>query len=580
MPTPKGNPPVADAGERWRRDLETETRAGFEGAEMLSTILVPGWTILWHPDADRIGERAALPELLDGEPAPLSRSEPLFSQPGDGLRRPLADPYLSRKPCYLRRRGVGGDGTYCIERGEFPADVDVDGVPLSALASMPAEALDGGVVVLLANRVLLLLHLLDPAPSPGGEDHGLVGESLGIRILRREIAQLAPLDLPVLITGETGTGKERVAEALHVASGRGASGRGASGRGTGGGGPFVPVNMASLPPSLAAAELFGAERGAFTGAQRKRRGFFARADGGTLLLDEVGDTPPEVQAALLRVLETGRVQPLGGGADRRVDVRVLAATDLDLERAIEDGRFRAPLLHRLSGYRIRVPPLRRRRDDIGRLLATFLAEDFRSAGEPADLAKVPVTLVAQMARRSWPGNVRQLRNVSRQLVIALGSGGPHLPEALVALLDAGVEGPARGDGQRVGPHTASPGVNGAEHEGPESGGGEPPEAGSDPPRRSRYRHGLEVSERELTAALRANRWRLQPTAKQLGISRTVLYRLVAASDRVRKAGDLGEEEIAGALDRHGGDLEALVEDLEVSRDGLVRRMGELGLRRR
>src|SRR5262249_34932398 len=156
-----------------------------------------------------------------------------------------------------------------------------------------------------------------------------------------------------------GTGKELVARAIHESGRR----RGAV---------CLSVNMGAIPPSLATSELFGAVRGAYTGAVRDHLGYFQRAHGGTLFLDEIGETPPEVQVMLLRVLEPGEVQRVGSPQTQKVDVRLIAATDADLERALHEGRFRAPLLHRLSGYEIYIPPLRERRDDFGRLLFHFL----------------------------------------------------------------------------------------------------------------------------------------------------------------------------------------------------------------
>src|SRR6185436_13729067 len=175
------------------------------------------------------------------------------------------------------------------------------------------------------------------------------------------------------LRGETGTGKELLARAIHQASSRRAA-------------PYFALNMAAIPASLAAAELFGAAKGAFTGADRRRVGYFGRAQGGTLFLDEIGELPADLQPLLLRVLENGEIQPVGGEETLRVDVRILAATDANLESAIEEGRFRAPLFHRLSGYELRLPSLRERRDDIGRLFIHFLRQELAALGEADRLA--------------------------------------------------------------------------------------------------------------------------------------------------------------------------------------------------
>src|SRR6185369_6449016 len=215
--------------------------------------------------------------------------------------------------------------------GESPVQVVADGVPVAGSREIPAAEVERGVVLELSGRVALLLHTLgDEEPGPSVPGFDLVGESAGIVRVRREIARVADLDVPVLLRGETGTGKELVAHALHRASRR----RSAA---------FLSLNMAAIPASLAASELFGATRGAFTGAVAAHAGHFERAQGGTLFLDEIGDAPAEVQVSLLRVLETGEIQRVGGAPISGVDVRLIAGTDADLERAIADGRFRSAL---------------------------------------------------------------------------------------------------------------------------------------------------------------------------------------------------------------------------------------------
>ena len=304
----------------------------------MGSFLVPGLTILHHPDAGRVGERVALAGLASGREESLSRTVPAFSAPGKSLLRPLSDPYLSRRP--IRLLPGAEPGGVLLRCGESGTALVADGAAVTGDPGdleIPPARLERGVVLLLAGRVVLLLSRLDPVGVAGTPDFGLVGASAPVVALRREIQRVAGLDVPVLLRGETGTGKELVARALHDAGPRRSR-------------PFVAVNMAAIPPTLAAAELFGAARGAFTGADRKRDGTFQRADGGTLFLDEVGETPPEIQALLLRALETGEIQPVGSDEIRRVDVRLVAATDSDLEGAVTAGRFRAPLLHRLAGY--------------------------------------------------------------------------------------------------------------------------------------------------------------------------------------------------------------------------------------
>ena len=222
---------------------------------------------------------------------------------------------------------------------------------------------------------------------------GLVGSSDVMRRLRREIRRFAPLPAPVLVTGESGTGKELVARALHSESGRRA-------------GPFVAVNAGAIPPTLIASELFGHARGAFTGATHEHRGYFQQAHGGTLFLDEVAELPLDLQAWLLRVLETGEVRALGSERTRRVDVRIVCATHVALDEAVAARRFRADLYWRLAVLQARVPPLRSRKADIADLSAELLSS--LELDEPCTLTG---EALQALTLHHWPGNVRELRAV-------------------------------------------------------------------------------------------------------------------------------------------------------------------------
>jgi len=321
------------------------------------------------------------------------------------------------------------------------------------------------------------------------------------------------------------------------------------------------VNLGAIPKELAAAELFGLRRGAFTGAVKDKQGFFEAAHGGTLFLDEVGEAPPEVQVMLLRVLETREIFPVGDRTPIQVDVRLVAATDANLEEQIRDGRFKAPLLHRLAGYDIRLPPLRARREDIGLLFFHFAREELETLGEgwrlssadPSAQPWLPAPLAARLVRYSWPGNIRQLRNLTRQLVIA-SRGQPSLridPQLERELGTVVAPAPAAGHSVRV-PHL--------------------PEARAVVPRRK----ASEVSKQELLDALRANSWDLKPAADQLGIPRTSIYDLMERYE-IRTAGDLSVEEITRCYHECKGDLDAMVQRLEVSKQALRRRVRELGL---
>jgi two-component system nitrogen regulation response regulator GlnG len=546
---------VPNESEVLRHLLQAETRGDSGGGLPIAFLLIPGLTVLAHPDIGRVGERALLAGLPAGREEVLSRREPQFSAPGSGLLRPLADPFLSRKP--LRLTPGPEPGSIVLDCREAGTAVTANGSPVEKERVFSAAEIERGVVLLLAHRVVLLLSRLEPVGQPGLPLFGMVGESAPVQQLRREIQRVAPLDVAVLLRGETGTGKELVAQALHQASPRRSR-------------PFFAANMGAVPATLAAAELFGAARGAYTGAERKRDGYFQRADGGTLFLDEVGETPAEVQVLLLRALETQEIQPVGSEELRRVDVRLIAATDSDLERAVQAGRFRAPLVHRLAGYEIRLPPLRQRRDDFGRLFFHFLREELAGQGDASLLATppegrpwVPAGLVARLAEFDWPGNVRQLRNAARQLVIAgRDAGEPGMWLQAERLFQEAARTAALDDDPTH--------VNPSERREPS------PPSPAQASRKS-YRRPEDVTDDELIATLRAHRWRIQRAAAELGISRGSLYDRIEKSSRIRKAVDLSREEIQECSERCGGDLDAMVAVLEVSKRGLQRRMTQLGM---
>ena len=483
-------------------------------------------TLLAHPDPRRVGARCLLPRSGSVE---LSRRSPDFAG------EPLEDPYLSRKPSQLSV----SRGALRIEPNLAGAELRADGAALTAAGSFGTDELDRGVVLEVGGRAALLAQRVIDAPW-AGEGCGLIGISDGIEAVRRQVEQVADLDVSVLLRGESGVGKELVAAAIHRQSGRGE-------------GPFVAVNMAALTPSTAASALFGHRRGAFTGADRPRSGLFREADGGTLFLDEIGEAPPELQAMLLRTLETGQVLPVGQDLPIDVSVRVIAATDASLEDAIASGRFRLPLLHRLSGFELVVPPLRDRREDVALLLVGFLRQELDAIGEGARLDPtpagadpwLPAGLVARLCLADWPGNVRQLRNVARQLVIASrGAERLQLTPAVERALGAGPVAPS------------SPAA---------------PSLGTPEPATLRP---ADIDDAALLDALRRHDFQPTAAARALGISKTSIYGLIEASPSVRKARDLTREEIEEAL-ATAGDARGAARRLEVSQRGLQLRITEL-----
>ncbi|KAF1696215.1 Fis family transcriptional regulator [Pseudoxanthomonas jiangsuensis] len=268
------------------------------------------------------------------------------------------------------------------------------------------------------------------APSACGPDGDcLVGRSPALLQVRASLNKFAPVELPVLVTGETGTGKELAARALHEMSPRAR-------------GPFIAVNCGALPPSLVQAELFGHERGAFTGAAARRIGLFEAAHGGTIFLDEVGDLPLDAQTNLLRVLQEGTLERIGSHQSVRVDVRVLAATHVDLEQAVARGRFRQDLYYRLDVLRLHMPPLRERGDDV-ELLARHFLEAFRRQHQVRARAFDPGARRALRAH-AWPGNVRELLNRVRRAAVV--SEGELIPAEALQLAATTVPSATAADG--------------------------------------------------------------------------------------------------------------------------------------
>ena len=310
-------------------------------------------------------------------------------------------------------------------RGRLAASAFPDAVP--SLADLATEVLDQGQD-LAAIRIRLVPQQADVLADiqfagltddyqgqlvqivlrPAGvvadvEDfHRLVGASAAMREVFRKIRLYAASDATVIITGETGVGKELVAHALHLESRRHSK-------------PFAALNCTAISEQLLESELFGHERGAFTGAVRDHRGYFERADGGTLFLDELGDMPLATQSKLLRVLEDGQVVRVGSEVPRKVDVRVVGATNVPLEQAVAKKAFRADLYHRLAVLRIHLPPLRQRRDDIPLLAGRFLEQFGRHYGKPA--RRLTSEALRLLQSYLWPGNVRELRNVVERVVV-------------------------------------------------------------------------------------------------------------------------------------------------------------------
>ena len=276
-----------------------------------------------------------------------------------------------------------------------------------------AEARRGGDPVLIDAMRRAVVEMDPPDTSAGEAWHGILGRSPGMLALRSQVQKFASARAPVLVYGESGTGKELVAKAIHALSPRVEK-------------PFIAENCAAIPETLLESVLFGHVKGSFTGAIKDHPGHFVSADGGTLFLDEIGDTPLSMQVKLLRTLQEGEVRPVGGTRVRKVDVRMVAATNKDLQSLVKKGLFREDLYYRLNVLQIMLPPLRTRGDDVILLARSFLAA---SAAKNGRIVTLSPQAEAALLVAPWPGNVRQLQN-EMQRVAALCEGSRVEPKDL------------------------------------------------------------------------------------------------------------------------------------------------------
>jgi anaerobic nitric oxide reductase transcription regulator len=345
----------------------------------------------------------------------LGAAQPLSFGRGNHLPNPFTDFFESPFPvqaemgCALAvDDGIVGALVIDFESSETMRRIDARELSLFATlaaANLKTIELVDSLDALARKRGMVSKHLIEEARHRGGGE--LLGQSPQMRQLKQEIQIVADADLIVLITGETGTGKELVARSVHAQSSRADE-------------PLIYVNCAALPESIAESELFGHVKGAYTGADASRVGKFELADGGTLFLDEIGELPLSVQPKLLRAIQSGEIQRLGSDKNAQVDVRIIAATNRNLKKEVEAGRFRIDLYHRISVYPIEVPPLRGRGGDISLLAGHFL-EQARSRLRLGP-ARITTTALAEMLRYDWPGNVRELDHVVTRSVLRATKG--------------------------------------------------------------------------------------------------------------------------------------------------------------
>jgi formate hydrogenlyase transcriptional activator len=320
-------------------------------------------------------------------------------------------------------RVIWPDGTirWVVARGEPIFDEDGQCVRvMGVLGDVTERRLAEEEIHRLKERLEAENVYLRREVSEAYRDREIIGRSEGILKVLRQVNQVAETDMTVLVLGETGTGKELVARAVHGQSVRRER-------------PLVKVNCSALPGELIESELFGHEKGAFTGATGRQVGRFELADGGTIFLDEVGDLPLKLQSKLLRVLQEGEFERLGSGKTIKVDVRVIAATNRDLLQAVQRGRFRVDLYYRLNVYPIRIPPLRERRDDTGLLAEVFLREASRRLGRLFD--PISEEVLEALRRYEWPGNIRELQNVIERAAVVTVGRRFQLPEGWAVSLE-------------------------------------------------------------------------------------------------------------------------------------------------
>lgn len=518
-------------------DIDTLDFAQSQSVELEESGI--GLTILAHPDLSRVGEVAVLSPALSRGVVNVSRTEPMFTGGGSRVARPLQHPVISRQPLVISlasaaiRVAVGELGQRVRLAAATPQDAD---------GCFPRSELARGIVIDLSGCVLLLLHSMRGKAPALATDSGLVGGSAAIAELRAEIARVAESNTGVLIRGETGTGKELVARAIHRQSKRRA-------------GPYVAVNMAAVPESMATSVLFGHERGSFTSALRDHAGYFGTADGGTLFLDEIGETSKAVQGQLLRALREGEIQPVGAAGVKKVDVRVLAATDAPLEDWVKRERFSEALLHRLEAYTIALPPLRQRRDDIARLFVSFLEKELAELGETRRFALaaadvrpwLPASFVASLLDYRWPGNVAELQSIARRVAIANRGADSFRVDDWVEqrLVSRGSESAKTMEEVVV----AKPSKSEA----------------------------AQLTDADIVNAMRQRRFVVREAAEQLGVSRSWLHTRLEFCRDLRQAKDLTAEEIRGALTRAKGSTSRAADALEVSEHGLKLRMKALSV---
>ena len=380
-----GTPSVAaDAPDREARMNDRETRFSARDSQLL-TLSRNGQTPLLPRMAPKAAAGALLLRTSDGETRTITKPTRIGSSSDNDWVLP--DSFVSQHHVLL---SPDGDALLVADVGSR------NGTFINGARVQRGELRLGSCLVIGRTQLRV---------CSTGQDSLLIGNSAAMQQVRAQIQRFAPTGMAVLVLGESGTGKELVARSLHEQSGLR--------------GDLIAVNCGALPKELIESELFGHERGAFTGAQRRHLGCFGEADGGTLFLDEIGELPLELQPRLLRALESKAIRPVGSTREVPVEVRIVAATHQNLALAVQQGRFRADLYYRLCGLEVMIPPLRARSQDVGPLVRHFLSE----SGGRLQACSIADSELALVAKQPWPGNVRQLRHA---VLRAMHLAGPLL----------------------------------------------------------------------------------------------------------------------------------------------------------
>lgn len=520
-----------------------------------------GLTIAWHPDINRIGEQFI--GSTEAETIELSRFMPTF-RAVNGEALPIGYGGISRDPLRIVRDDHDGITIYPPNSRMV---VEINGTEMHEPGYFSAEQIDLGIIIALGRAVFVCIHWMRCLPK-----HNPVNGFFGVgsnAIFTRDLIRLAATnDNTVLLLGETGTGKEVAAQAIHDFSKHSAA-------------KMVSVNMAALNESLAAADLFGASKGAYTGAQNSREGYFSEAQNSTLFLDEIGNTPLTVQPMLLRVLENGEYRPLGAARDARSSARLITATDQDLYHT----NFNHALVRRLESFIIRIPPLRARREDIG-LLIYHLAQ--RKDFAPVNLALIPPSLINDMLNFEWPGNIRQLSNVLKRTLLSLQMGEypllANMVEApkITVTASAELRKVSANTSKAIAPMSSVTAAKPSATNGSAASLNEvnnsvndptPAPVENTPVERKKLR---DLSEQDVVDAMHRHDWTIQYAADDLGISRPSMYKLIDANTQIRRVEQIPAEEIREQLNATNNHVEQCAARLKTPSEALRRHLKGLG----